>query len=225
MLIRFSLLLVFLSSSFSYGQIVKFEPIREYHKTGRKVFDDVMSHSNNNTDFGPVEVNAHEHSHVASNQLTLKEHAYEEYEYIYVLDNYGFKFKRPTKSFSVLRVASKIPQEHRGEVFDTYMIQQSKKYFDNDPINILDEWNAYTIGVMAGIEAKETDFAIQDQGWRMLELGIYSLYLQKAVNQSDFNEFVKLETKRNYFVCSKINMSEHMKKNLTIFKQLNEKNK
>ena len=217
MLIRFSLILTLLISSASYGQLVKFMPLREYHQTGRKVFDDVMSHDSDDKSYGSIRATAHEHTHTASNKFYWTAGKDNNYEYLYVLDNYGYKIHNVKVRLSQL--ARRIPSQDRDEDYNTYLIQAGQ-WFENAPLSVINEWNAYTVGTMAEIEACSPEFDIQDQGWRMLELGIYSCYLAQMSQQNDLNEFIKLESKRNLFICSQTKMSDHMSSNLIKFKKI-----
>lgn len=218
MLTKFSLTILLLFGSTCYGQLVKFEPLRNYTKSGRVVFDDVLSHSDTDEDFGRISSTAHEHTHHASNRLYLKEKGYQDYEYLYVLDNYGFKI-RWIKSFRLSDLARKIPAQYRGGDYKSYLID-AQEWHQKNPITVLDEWNAYTIGTMAAIEANEDDFKVNDTGSKMLELGIYSFFLAQMAKQNDVNEFCKLEIKRNILITNKIKMSELTKANLINFKKV-----
>lgn len=84
----------------------------------------------------------HELTHGASNRLqasTIK-HG------IYLGNGIGIILKHP--KVTIEQVANAVPKEQRGTIFKLYMVEQRRDW-NNSPIYILDEWNAYIAGTIA----------------------------------------------------------------------------
>jgi hypothetical protein len=84
----------------------------------------------------------HELTHGVSNRL----HASTIKHGIYLLDGKGIILNHP--KVTIEQVAHSVPKSERGRIFDLYMVQQRKDWNDS-PIYLLDEQNAYIHGAIA----------------------------------------------------------------------------
>jgi hypothetical protein len=85
----------------------------------------------------------HELTHGASNRLqasTIK-HG------IYLGSGKGIILKHP--KVTIEQVARQVPNNQRGPIFQLYMVDQPKGGWNDSPIYLLDEWNAYIAGTIA----------------------------------------------------------------------------
>lgn len=102
--------------------------------------------------------------------------------------------------------AAFIPQSLRGTRYSTYITGQSD--WDDTPLYLWDEWNAYINGGEAGVELVR--LGLWDAGWRdgvmgQLEFTVYALAIAQAIYEQDptyfeqntqFREFLAFNTKR-----------------------------
>lgn len=103
-------------------------------------------------------------------------------------------------------IAQYVPQALRGSRFELYLIGSSD--WDDTPLYIWDEWNAYINGGEAGVELVQSN--LWDAGWRdgvagQLEFTVYGIATAMAVRDLDeqyfnsntqFREFLAFSVKR-----------------------------
>lgn len=212
----YKILIVFLICSTSHAQILHFKPLRKSNYKN-PIVADAESHDPQPTKDNDLVTVTHECVHGASNVLRNKANA-SEYNAFYILDDLGYKVKE-VKSFKLKDLANNIPQKHRKQIYKLYLVD-SQQWWQDSPTYIVDEWNAYTCGTIAGIELKD-DFRTQDSGFRMLEMAVYCQYLKRMANQDDITEFIDFLTERNLEVCKKIKMTNpKIIKNLETLKEV-----
>lgn len=85
---------------------------------------------------------AHEMNHGVSNRL----HASTIKHGIYLGDGKGIVLKHP--KVTIEQVANSVPKNQRGPIFNLYLVEQ-RKGWNNSPIYLLDEHNAYITGALA----------------------------------------------------------------------------
>lgn len=66
---------------------------------------------------------------------------------VYILD--GKRWCIPTPPLRTESVLSSVAPELRGTIYSTYLKQARSEYWRDQPLMILDEWNAYTHGCLA----------------------------------------------------------------------------
>ena len=73
------------------------------------------------------------------------------YNAAYLLGGWVYFQSEPTTTLSIVK--NNVPQALRGGVFDLYLIEQ-QRYWNSQPLYILDEFSAYTNSVFVGDELK-----------------------------------------------------------------------
>jgi hypothetical protein len=150
---------------------------------------------------------AHETTHAINSHITNHFNDTGKPAYgFYVGENKAALLLEPTLKLS--QVAPFIPQALRGSRYHLYFIEQ-QKYFENQPLYLLDEWTAYTNGALAGIELAErsADWDSRcDAVVGSLEFSVYGIGLALAIKQHDpdylrtnrqFTEFLAHELRRS----------------------------
>jgi hypothetical protein len=85
-------------------------------------------------------------THEGSHALCAMTSKPEGHTLLYCLEGRYVVLKNP--DFTIGDVAKRIPTEARGRIFKTYLVDQ-RKYWDDTPLYLLDEWVAYTHGSLA----------------------------------------------------------------------------
>jgi hypothetical protein len=106
----------------------------------------------------------------------------------YVLDDRAALVDEPDIRKS--DVNAHVPQALRGPRFDLYLEGQTE--WDDTPLYLFDEWNAYCNGAAIGIDQVEHD--LYDEGWTdavmgPLEFTVYAIATAKAVAAGDPDYF------------------------------------
>lgn len=123
----------------------------------------------------------------------------------YILNNEAVIVKEPKIRKS--DVARYVPQSLRGMRYSTYVTGQSA--WDDTPLYIWDEWNAYVNGAVAGVSLVNS--GLWNYGWRdgvagSIEFNVYALATGMAVKNRDpdyfnnyhqFKEFLAFNLKRS----------------------------
>lgn len=68
----------------------------------------------------------------------------------------GRRWEIPTPPIQTEAVFAAIPHAHRTSIYQTYLRQGQTPYWRDQPLMILDEWRAYTVGSKARQELGET---------------------------------------------------------------------
>ena len=195
---------------------ITIDPIQSPAIKTPPILEDISSQTKDPWRDPDLVTTAHELTHMINSRIRNSFKG--KYNGYYVLKNVGYIVKEP-KSFKLKDLAAAIKQEHRGQIYQLYLIQQ-QQYFQDEPAYIMDEWTAYTNGTMCGIEIKD-DFRTQDSGHRMLEMAVYATYLKDMAKQEDISEFVDWQIQRNIRISDSINMTNpKMLKNYQTLKGL-----
>lgn len=109
---------------------------------------------------------------------------------------------------TITQVANSIPRSFRGEVYQTYLVNQRKDW-DQDVLYLLDEFSAYNAGTEIyrelGIVDRESTI------WQSFEFINYSLFLLKLVkeNRPDYEDTqLRLFIKWNVERCMRLYRGE-----------------
>jgi hypothetical protein len=96
----------------------------------------------------------HESSHMLSSRIRQTAGGTGKVNAFYVGGGKCFILNEP--KVTIGQVAQYVPQEFRNSTYQLYFVQQ-RKYWDNEPLYILDEQNAYINGAQAAVELKVDD--------------------------------------------------------------------
>lgn len=105
----------------------------------------------------------------------------------YVLEGKALVLREPTH-ITITQVASKIPQQLRGGVYQQYMVNQAKGWNDR-PLYIMDELSAFTNGSMTRTDLKITDRA--ETVSYMWEMAVYSSYVAMHSKMEELGDGLK----------------------------------
>lgn len=201
------MIILLLLASLSFTNWIVYPPVRQFYdaKLGEKL-SDIESHMPaghiyKDNDFVTY---CHETCHGIHSNIRGK---YKTDGY-YLFGNAAAIFKSPKVTISQV-----IPFiRHRGGVFNLYIVQQ-QRYWNNDPLYILDEWVAYSNGSWVGIEL---DLKRGESLEYALEFNFYVEALKKAIEKHDPNynkeelwKFIDWQTRRT-FALVKISKGTNM---------------
>lgn len=167
------------------------EPINLY--TSR--LDDIVNHATYNKVYYSKDsiTYAHEYTHYVNSEYRQKYNTWwTNTNAFYVLDDTVCVVREPV--FTLKDMALKIPTELRGDSYNLYLIQQTK-YWNTQPLYIVDEWVCYTNGAMVGLELRQYD-RFQQSLASSLEFMTYSLVLCQYHADYDLIQFIKWHGKR-----------------------------
>jgi hypothetical protein len=108
----------------------------------------------------------HETTHGYHSKLRQKHKAF----CLYLLNDKCALIKQP--NITLEDVANKIPQSLRGRSYELYMVEQ-RKYWNDEPLYVLDEWICYKHGAMIRSELKIQ--YRQETVQQMIEFSNYSI--------------------------------------------------
>lgn len=186
---------IFLNADETYRLIIdNRQPIKEYYnRQYGKILSDLESHLKNGNPYVESDLvgYAHEGSHGANGLLSENEF-YGRYRSFYALNNQSVRIKSPDTT--VLKISKEIPQELRGDVYNTYFVQNVASRNDR-PLFLIGELVAYTHGSLV---LKELSISGRDESIRyMVEFCMYSMCFLKSVEyDTQLFEFVKFYTTR-----------------------------
>lgn len=92
----------------------------------------------------------HEINSIRRNQLTQKYH--KEYNSAYFLGNWTY-ISPEIKQITLDYIAKRVPEYLKGMIYKTYLIDQ-QRYWNNQPLYLLDEFSAYSDSVFVGDQEK-----------------------------------------------------------------------
>lgn len=108
----------------------------------------------------------------------------------YCLEDRAFLI--PTNpSFTLKELAQAIPKEDRGRSYQLYLVNQ-QRYWNNDPLYVLDELTAYTLGAKAGYELESIDRANYSRE-NAMEFFRYGQVAQEMARERGFAEQESLD--------------------------------
>ncbi|BBM86625.1 hypothetical protein [Candidatus Uabimicrobium amorphum] len=184
------------------------------------VLNDIMSHEVDFNNYDDLVTLAHEtshgiHSHIRNKMNKTGKTA----NGFYVLNNRAVVVVEPNMRKS--KVAKYVPPSLRGSRYYTYV--SGAPSWDDRPLYIWDEWNAYVNGSEAGIDLVDND--LWKYGWRdavagTLEFVVYSIAVAMAAKEHDpqyfnnydqFREFLAWNVKRSMELYRKGAKIEHFK--------------
>jgi len=135
---------------------------------------------------------AHEGTHGINSNIR---NGYSRYGVAYVLHNTAFVSPEPDFKLSV--VADAVPLHLRGISYNLYLISQ-QRYWNDQPLYILDELSAYLNGTKVGVEQHVRQRRIEFSFSKTLEFFGYSLILREIMGTEKIDEL--LSHVNNYII-------------------------
>jgi hypothetical protein len=156
---------------------VDFPAVRQANKGG-KILSDIISHlpAGNIYEDADLATSGHESTHGINSAIRQKFQGMDGY---YCLENRAVTLKKPPLRLTT--VAQSVPRALRGDVYKLYFVDQVR-YWDDDALYCLDEFDAYTHGTMVGIE---NNLNRGESGQYMAEFAVYALCLAKATHSAN----------------------------------------
>lgn len=125
--------------------IVKIKPFRPLDKK-YSIYDDVIKHCEKPEINSSRYTSVHESSHFISNALRKGRMGYNGF---YILHDDAVIIKEPPTTIG--EVAEYVPSNLRGLRYKLYFVEQ-RRYWDEQPLYIAEEWNCYTLGGMCAVD-------------------------------------------------------------------------
>lgn len=156
--------------------IIKLKPFRPPDKK-YSIYNDVMSHCEKPSTGNGRYTDVHETSHVISSALRKDRMGYNAF---YILDGSAAIVKEPPTTIG--EVAEYVPKNLRGYRYKLYFVEQ-RRYWDEQPLYIAEEWNCYTLGGMTAIDDynHKRELERTDAVAGMFEFLVYSTALAMCV--------------------------------------------
>lgn len=156
--------------------IIKLKPFRPPDKK-YSIYNDVMSHCEKPSIGNGRYTDVHETSHFISSALRKDRMGYNAF---YILDGSAAIVKEPPTTIG--EVAEYVPKNLRGYRYKLYFVEQ-RRYWDEQPLYIAEEWNCYTLGGMTAIDDYNNKRELErtDAVSGMFEFMVYSIALAICV--------------------------------------------
>ena len=104
----------------------------------------------------------------------------------------GLALVLPEPPVTLGEVARAIPPADRGPVYSLYLVEQ-RRYWDREPLYLVDELSAYTIGAAVGIEHGLTRRAAESLAYAA-ELRGYALVMAALARQRGYSHAAELDS-------------------------------
>jgi hypothetical protein len=125
--------------------LIKIKPFRSLDKK-YSIYNDVLSHCEKPSVGNGRYTDVHETSHFISSSLRKGRMGYNAF---YILHDDAVIIKEPPTTIG--EVAKYIPENLRGYRYKLYFVEQ-RRYWDEQPLYIAEEWNCYTLGGMCAVD-------------------------------------------------------------------------
>lgn len=165
-----------------------FIQVQSYRQSDGSVHGDIISHAKE--PFGDRHgrmTNAHESAHGIHSFLRNQNNQSKRMNGFYALNGRGVLIEEP--NIKMTHVVPFIPENVRSYRYDLYMVKQLGDWNDV-PLYIMDEWNAYVLGGMTGVD--DVQKGVHKDSWTdgvsgCLDFSIYSVALGMSVQKNDPN--------------------------------------
>jgi hypothetical protein len=170
--------------------------VKKHGSFGDDVYGDVLSHCKRPNRGDGRYTDVHETSHFISSELRQGKMGYNGF---YILNSKGVLVKEPPTTIG--EVADYVPSNLRGMRYQLYLVDQ-RRYWDEQPLYIVEEWNCYTLGGMCAVDDYNNKRELErtDAVAGMFEFMIYSTALAMCVEDKcpeyweknkQFREFIQ----------------------------------
>ena len=160
------------------GNKMKTLRITKKHSYGDSVYGDVLSHCKKPETKESRYTNVHETSHYISSEIRQTQKPGN--NAFYILDGEAVVIEEPP--ITIKDVAEYVPPKLQGLRYKTYLVDQ-RRHWNEQPLYILDEWNAYVLGGLCAIDDFQNKRKLEktDALAGMFEFMIYSTALAMCV--------------------------------------------
>ena len=151
--------------------------VQKHGNFGDDVYGDVLSHCKRPNRGDGRYTDTHETSHFISSELRQGKMGYNGF---YILNSKGVLVKEPPTTIG--EVADYVPSNLRGMRYQLYLVDQ-RRYWDEQPLYIVEEWNCYTLGGMCAVDDYNNKRELErtDAVAGMFEFMVYSTALAMCV--------------------------------------------
>ena len=166
-------------------RIIKLKKYREVQDKNN-VYADVLSHSKNPVLFRSRSTNVHETCHMISNQIRNERGSNGKFNGFYYENGRGLTIKEP--NLTIVDVRDYVPKNLRGMRYNLYFNDQVK-YWNDQPLYIMEEWNCYMLGGSCAVKDAELDMKLErtDAVAGCFEFMVYSTALFMSIKDKDPN--------------------------------------
>ena len=166
-------------------KIFKLDQYREINDPNN-VYSDVLSHSKNPVLFQSRSTNVHETCHMISNQIRNERGSNGKFNGFYYENGRGLTIKEP--NLTIVDIRDYVPKNLRGMRYNLYFNDQVK-YWNDQPLYIMEEWNCYILGGSCAVKDAELDMKLErtDAVAGCFEFMIYSTALFMCIKDKDPN--------------------------------------
>lgn len=183
-----------------YGYIFVESGIKSYTNS----LDDIISRTKYNNIYysNDIVTYSHEYTHYVNNYYRQKYiQQFPNINALYMLHDNICVIREP--QFTLRFIADKIPANMRGRNYNLYLIQQTK-YWNSQPLYILDELIAYSNGAVVGFENNKIDRA-SDSARSAAEFFVYTVILFSYSHDYDLGQFIIKYYKEYNYIYKKAN--------------------
>lgn len=179
--------------------------VNKYRSIKDGIYGDVISHCKNPVTNEGRYTNVHETSHFISSELRFGRKRQNGF---YILDGKAVILDQP--NITINDIIEYVPPNIRGYRYRLYFINQ-QKYWNEQPLYILEEWNCYILGGMCAIEDFNNNKKLErtDAVAGMFEFMIYSIATAMCIKDKDKNYWTKNNDFKQ-FLSSKIIDTKHL---------------
>lgn len=165
------------------------------------VYEDVLSHCKKPETRESRYTNAHETSHYISSELRQSNPG--KVNGFYILNNMGVIVEEP--NITIKDVSEYVPNNLRGMRYKLYFVDQLR-YWNNNPLYILEEFNCYILGGMTAIDDFKKGVKLErtDAVAGCFEFMIYSIALARCIKDKD-QDYWNKNIQFKDFLCFELN--------------------
>ena len=165
------------------------------------VYEDVLSHCKKPETSESRYTNAHETSHYISSELRQSNPG--KVNGFYILNDMGVIVEEP--NITIKDVSEYVPINLRGMRYKLYFVDQLK-YWNNNPLYILEEFNCYILGGMTAIDDFKKGVKLErtDAVAGCFEFMIYSIALAWCIKDKD-QDYWNKNIQFKDFLCFELN--------------------
>jgi len=179
-------------------------PVKQHRRPeDDSVHADIISHARRPSLGDGRYTDAHETSHMISADVRMENPGRS--NGFYLLGGVAAVVQQP--GITIRDISQYVPPTLRGSRYDLYLVQQ-QRYWNDEPLYILEEWHCYTLGAMAAVDDVKSNRPLPrtDAVSGTLEFRVYGAALAMAVkercpeywdNNTQFRRFLNWEVEES----------------------------